>query len=205
MNIAGKVGQILYPPDIVEIEGPMVFLAGPIQGAPQWQAEAERILRQLDRSLHVANPRHGNKVAYEDQVDWETHFLRRAALDGVVLFWLAKEETHQCDRAYAQTSRFEIGEWKERCVRGEARLAVGIEGGFSNARYIRRRFAQDCPKVEIQDTLEATCKIVADPLLLGIKDPWELLSREERADLRRDLTEMARKRRSVPFRNNSLS
>jgi len=94
---------------------------------------------------------------YAEQVDWETHYLRRAGKDGVVFFWLAKEFKHQCDRAYAQTSRFELGEWKVRHERDGAKLVVGIEEGFTNARYIRRRLMQDCPDVGVCGTLETTC------------------------------------------------
>jgi hypothetical protein len=27
----------IQPPEIIEVEGPVIFLAGPIQGAPLWQ------------------------------------------------------------------------------------------------------------------------------------------------------------------------
>jgi hypothetical protein len=77
------------------------------------------------------------------QVDWETHYLRRAATSGAILFGLAKEARHRCERAYAQTSCFELGEWKARHERGEASLVIGIESGFDGASYIRRRLRQD--------------------------------------------------------------
>jgi hypothetical protein len=38
------------------------------------------------------------------------------------------------------------------------KLTVGIEEGFGNARYIRRRFSQDCPDVKIADNLNEMCK-----------------------------------------------
>ncbi|MBI4854122.1 MAG: hypothetical protein HY819_20185 [Acidobacteria bacterium] len=74
------------------------------------------------------------------------------------MFWLAKEITHTCDRAYAQTTRFELGEWKARYDQGKIKLVLGIEEGFSNSRYIRRRFSQDCPSVKICSSLEETCQ-----------------------------------------------
>lgn len=91
-------------------------------------------------------------------MDWETFHLRRAAVNGVIMFWLARELDHHPDRAYAQTSRFELAEWKLRHERDKVELVVGIEEGFSGARYIRRRISQDCPEVSLDMTLEETCQ-----------------------------------------------
>jgi hypothetical protein len=153
--------MLITPPDYPTITGPLVFLAGPIQGAPEWQAEAVRLLAELAPDLHVANPRRdylAGEFAYEQQVDWETHHLRRAVANGVILFWLAKEAKHDCGRAYAQTTRFELAEWMVRHQRDGARLVVGIEDGFTGAKYVRRRFAQDCPALPVCATLEETCR-----------------------------------------------
>ncbi len=154
------MSRVILPPHYPEPVGPLVFLAGPIQGAPLWQVEASRLLHELRPELHVANPRRDylpGEFDYAAQVDWETHHLRRAATDGVILFWLAKEETHFCERAYAQTTRFELAEWMVRHERDGAKLVVGLDAGFTGARYIRRRFAQDCPGVPVCDTLRAAC------------------------------------------------
>jgi len=70
---------------------------------------------------------------------------------------LANETTHSCERAYAQTTRFELAEWKVRHERDGVKLVVGIDENFSNARYTRRRFSQACPNVPLTDTLEETC------------------------------------------------
>ena len=65
-------------------------------------------------------------ISFDEQVDWETHHLRRAAeRDGV-------------------------------------KVVVGIEDRFSGAKYIRRRFGQDCPDVPIVATLEETCRAVVE-------------------------------------------
>jgi hypothetical protein len=151
---------ILQPPKIIRLTGPTIFLAGPIQGAPDWQSDAITILQELVPGVHITNPRReylDGEFNYEAQVDWETHYLNRAGQDGVVLFWLAKEQTHNCERAYAQTSRFELAEWKLRFEYEDIKLAVGIERGFSNERYIRRRFSQDCPSVWIESELADVC------------------------------------------------
>lgn len=156
--------QIILPPERIDVQNtPVVFLAGPIQGAPEWQTQAIEILQRLAPELYIASPRKhylDGEFVYADQVDWETYYLNQAAKNGVVLFWLAKEETHFPERAYAQTSRFELGEWKVKHEKDGINLVVGIEEGFTNARYIRRRLEQDCPKVNICDSLEATCREV---------------------------------------------
>jgi hypothetical protein len=153
-------GQLIHPPGYLSLEGPVIFLAGPIQGAPDWQSRAAALLHRADPEVHIASPRRRyapGEFRYEEQVDWETHYLRRAGQRGVVLFWLAREAEHHCDRAYAQTTRFELAEWKGRHEREGANLVVGVEVGFSGARYVRHRFAQDCPDVPILSTLEETC------------------------------------------------
>ena len=95
-------------------------------------------------------------------MDWETHFLRHAGRIGVVGFWLAAQTEETPGRAYAQTTRFELAEWKMRHEYEGAKITLGIEGGFGNARYIRRRFSQDCPDVKIADTLEEMCLNAVD-------------------------------------------
>jgi hypothetical protein len=156
--------MLITPPDYPAIAGPLIFLAGPIQGAPDWQAQAVRLLTKEAPELHIANPRRvcfPDEFVFDQQVDWETHHLRRAATDGVIHFWLANEAEHDCGRSYAQTTRFELAEWKVRHERGGTRLVVGIDSRFAGAKYIRRRFAQDCPDVAICSTLEETCRRAA--------------------------------------------
>jgi hypothetical protein len=168
--------MLIEAPHRVDVDGPMIFLAGPISWGPDaWHERAIELLAKHD-GLHIANPRRDpaasaqlwnlredtagaqfDDTAYDEQLDWETTYLRRAGARGVVLFWLARERTHNCARPHAQTTRFELAECKQRHSHEGARLVVGIEPGFTGARYIRRRFAQDCPGVPICDTLEATC------------------------------------------------
>ncbi|MFZ1250097.1 MAG: nucleoside 2-deoxyribosyltransferase domain-containing protein [Candidatus Microsaccharimonas sp.] len=155
----------LQPPEIVEATEPVIFLAGPIQGAPDWQTTAARLIHDIDPAITVASPRRNypdGTFVYEKQVDWETHFLRTAGRSGVVAFWLAAQAEETPGRSYAQTTRFELAEWKIKHERDGAKLTIGIEEGFGNARYIRRRFAQDAPSVEIVDTLEEMTRNAVD-------------------------------------------
>ncbi len=159
-KIDAKNKLLLQPPEIIDIEKPVIFLAGPIQGAPDWQSEAAEIIHNHDASIVVASPRKDypeGTFVYEKQVDWETHFLRIAGRIGVIGFWLAKQTVETPGRAYAQTTRFELAEWKMRHEYDGTKLSLGIEEGFGNARYIRRRFSQDCPDVPITDNLETMC------------------------------------------------
>lgn len=152
---------VLQPPEIVEIDGRTIFLAGPIQGTSDWQTVATKKIHDIDPGIVVASPRKDypkGDFVYEKQVDWETHYLRVAANIGVIAFWLARQTVDTPGRAYAQTSRFELGEWKMKHKTEGARLIIGIEEGFGNARYIRRRFGQDCPDVEIVDDLDSMCR-----------------------------------------------
>src|SRR3989344_3883413 len=160
--------KIILPPNIVEVEGPIIFLAGPIQGAEDWQSEAIKIIHGINLHITIASPRRkylDGEFVYDKQADWETRHLRKAAENGVILFWLSKEFDHAHDRAYAQTSRFELAEWKMWHERDGAKLVVGIEEGFTGARYIKRRFSQDCPEVPILDSLEDTCRRAVELLI----------------------------------------
>jgi len=151
---------LLQPPEIIEVTDPVIFLAGPIQGASEWQHDAANKIHQLDSSIVVACPRKNypeGTFVYESQVDWETHYLRLAGKTGVVVFWLAGQVEETPGRSYAQTTRFELAEWKMKHEYESAKLTIGIDRGFGNARYIRRRFSQDCPDVIIADSLEKTC------------------------------------------------
>ncbi|MBS3090981.1 hypothetical protein J4217_00855 [Candidatus Pacearchaeota archaeon] len=158
--------KILIASKYEKVEGSLIFLAGSIQGAKNWQEEAIKIISELKNlKINVASPRRNVSVEgdftdemYNEQVDWETFHLRRAAKKGVIMFWLAKESEHFHNRAYAQTSRFELAEWKVRHAKENVKLVIGIEKGFTGARYIRRRFSQDCPDVPILDSLTETCK-----------------------------------------------
>jgi hypothetical protein len=153
------------PGGLYMLDRPSVFLAGPIQDAPDWQAEV--IEKLEDRRIAIYNPRtpdpwHGD---YTGQVRWETDHLWAAS---VIMFWLANPiGTPREGRSYAQTSRFELGEWFSRSSKGgRFKLVVGIEPGFPGGRYISTRLAEvtgitTCSSLE--DTVQEV-KAMLDPL-----------------------------------------
>lgn len=156
--------QVLTPGQYMPVEGPMIFLAGPMDGAVDWQQAAVDQLGELAPTVHVANPRRelgpGDELSTE-QIDWETGFLRRAGNHGVILFWLAAEQQRVPWRAYAQTARAELFEWKARHELAGARLVLGIEEGFGGASYIRRRFEQEARDVPIFAGFDESCVAAA--------------------------------------------
>lgn len=152
--------NVFVPPECVSSKQQIIFLAGPIKGALDWQSDAIKILTTLKPSVCIASPRRSEfgDFNYYAQIDWETDNLRRAGKNGVIMFWLAKENKTIPGRSYAQTTRAELFEWKVRHERDGSKIVLGIEDGFSGSRYIKKRFKDDCPDVTILDNLEDTCK-----------------------------------------------
>jgi hypothetical protein len=158
---------VLQPPEIRAVNGDVIFLGGPIQGAPNWQAKATQKIHSINGNLIIASPRKDYKpgeFVYENQVDWETHFLARAAMQGAIMFWLANQETPTPGRSYAQTTRYELSEWSMKHLILGAKVVIGIEPGFSNERYIRRRSQQDYPNIPILSSFDETCEKVVEIL-----------------------------------------
>lgn len=161
-----KKGEIIIPPRYVEVDGSVIFLAGPIRGAIDWQGKAIHYIRNKNPELHIASPRRPiltqdefQEATFDEQVDWEHYYLQQAAENGVTLFWLAKEAEHRCDRAYAQTTRFELGEATGVHRFASIKVVVGIEDGFTGRKYIRKTLVKKYPNIPICDTLEQTCDL----------------------------------------------
>ena len=140
--------KVHRPPVIENTEGPNIFLAGPIQGAPNWQAEAEA---HLDNALplsagnvNVFNPRALDMShSKQSQIGWEKKALVRARNFGILVYWFAAQDFSISDypegRPYAQTSRIEFGRavgWKD--LRPSVKIGIGIDPSYAggNEEYI---------------------------------------------------------------------
>jgi hypothetical protein len=156
--------QVLVAPrDVEDLDGPLIYLDGPIQGAIDWHSEAIGVLDEFAPGIHVASPRAKVwKGKFEQQLAWEVKYLDRAAREGVILYWMAKETQHRCNRAYAQAARFQLGEWCARSRAGLARLVVGIEKGFTGGVYLRRRLTLAYPNIPVCRSLRQTCIAAAE-------------------------------------------
>jgi len=142
----------------------VVFLAGPIKGAPDWQNQALKDLADLD--IYVANPRCDNAVNFnlDLQVDWESKFL---ALADVIMFWIPKKDIDIAGRDYAQTTRFELSEWaaKTHYNREYKKIVVGIDDAFFGKSYIAKRLISE--NVPVYDNYVATLAEVRKLLKSG--------------------------------------
>ena len=158
--------RVVIAPDmgpLAELEGPLIFLNGPIQGADDWQQEAIDQLAVVAPDVHVASPRMQQFAGAQEALwIWETAYSERAAQDGVVLFWLARETRHRCSRSFAAQTRFELGEWAMKSSAGLARLVVGFERGFTGGPYLQRRFTLAYPNIPICRTLKQACTVAAE-------------------------------------------
>ena len=154
---------------VKDVNGPLVFLAGPIKGGGMWQDSAIEFIYSTDTDLYIASPHQKqgkykrdsmqSDQSFETQLQWERHYLRQAARNGAILFWLPKESGHSRDYIYAETTRRELGEWTTRYqLEDGIRLVIGGEEEFSGFDNIRRNLAEDCPNLSIYSTLEGTCK-----------------------------------------------
>ena len=155
-KIPAKV--IKAPVFLSEYRQPVVFLAGPIQGTYDWHKEVIDGLKDTC-GIVIASPKRADglvqegKFDYTEQVYWESYHLNKASKNGVIAFWLAKETEHMPERAYAQTTRFELSEWLTKQLYVDSiRIILGIEKGFSGERYIRERLVGR--GISISDTIE---------------------------------------------------
>ena len=161
--------RLILPKNKVEVDGPLIFLAGPIRGAPSWQDDAIEYIHARDPAIHVASPRRDTSdhiaaeallsdVHFPRQLDWERHYLEYASEKGAILFWLplAKEATP--GKTYARDTRGELGEWRGRSVYNpHIRLAIGGEAEFDGLDVMRRCYEDVIPGFQLYATLEETC------------------------------------------------
>lgn len=149
--------HLITPPEKLDLpaDAPLIFLAGPVQGAKDWQDEFAAQLLNENQNLYIASPRrtpeNQQKFDADEQVAWEHAALERARKLGVLAFWWAAQNpndvSYPAGRAYAQTTRIEFGKacgWKQ--FQPELPLIVGYSpnykrNGGGSEDYIRREAA----------------------------------------------------------------
>lgn len=142
----------------------LYFLAGPIQGAPDWQHDAVQYLdKQAPRqAVHIANPRRehvGSGFDKSAQIRWEKRNLWRASLFGGIIFWLAAQDfslPYESGRLYAQTTRQEFGRamgWLD--YNPSVRVSLGMEPGYNGNEDYYRDSANEF-SIPVFDNLEDT-------------------------------------------------
>ena len=104
---------IKSPTPVVEKTQWTAFLAGPMNGAPSWQAQAPKVAAQVGiENVTFLNPRKTDRfVTGTYQVNWETFGLRMC---DVILFWIPPQARPMKPwRYYAITTRNgrEPGTW----------------------------------------------------------------------------------------------
>jgi hypothetical protein len=153
--------RIILPKTYLEkIDKPVIFLAGPIRDAVDWQEKAIDYILEKDKNVLIANPRWnasykvreismpGKLDYFERQRSWELHYLDIASKKGAVLFWLAN--------APGFMTRLELGQSMVQYVFEDTRFCVGGEKEFSDLETIRYDLKYHTDK-EIYSTLEKTC------------------------------------------------
>ena len=128
-----------------------VFLAGPVQGTHDWQAEFGDYLAAASDAILPMSPRGSDEVyaapdfSVIEQIRWEKRHIRIARDMGHLSVWFAPEEYPIPGRAFAQTSRIELGRfvgWRD--LDRSIRLSVGIDPDYhgGNRAYIEELCAE---------------------------------------------------------------
>ncbi len=149
---------------------PLIFLAGPIISAANWQDEAIGLLLSQNSDLVIASPRKGirDKIApyiakgdenyFPRQRAWERYYLNIASRTGAILFWLPGEEEHNCEKVYGAMTRVEIGQWMTNYRHDNSvRFCIGSDGKFPELHIIEYDLQEEAPDKRIFSTLEETC------------------------------------------------
>ena len=122
------IEMIKCPQQVTEKTQWTAFLAGPMNGAPSWQAQAPKVAEKVGiENLTLLNPRKTERfVTGTYQVNWETFGLRMC---DVILFWIPPQAREMKPwRYYAITTRLEMA---ENLARGH-KVIIGIDPDFKN-------------------------------------------------------------------------
>lgn len=183
--------NLLLPKTYVERHGrPVVFLAGPIRGAGDWQASAIKSLAiALPTALIVCPVRYaedhdlyayrlrGFEDYFESQTAWERHYMKLATETGALLFWIpAESQDSQRPRSegpYAQDTYGELGEWRGRLMgvpeNAYPSIVFGAQpDGLPGLSVIKKNYRYAL-NIEFLDTLENVLAEVVNRVGVKIK------------------------------------
>lgn len=147
---------ITSPNQLPEIKNSWyVFLAGPIQGAPEWQNSLPEI-----PGVTYLSPRRENcsNFNWDEQVAWETRGLKIA---DIILFWIPSPAEKIEGRDYAQTTRTEFGEY---LALGK-KIILGAYEGFPGRKYFATKLAQygeEPIHASLEECMEEVKKFISD-------------------------------------------
>ena len=121
---------IKSPTPVVEKTQWTAFLAGPMNGAPSWQAQAPKVAEKVGiENLTLLNPRKTERfVTGTYQVNWETFGLRMC---DVILFWIPPQARERRMAKYYGVKEIhtsledcmkELKAWMERPRKDEERV-----------------------------------------------------------------------------------
>ena len=168
------MGGILLPKTSAQTNEPIIYLAGPILNAPEWQDEASLYILKKEPNIIIATPRSGirdtiqpyiiteeqDKTKFPRQVAWEKEHLTIASRTGAILFWLPeqKKQLDEEEKVYGALTRVEIGQWMTE-YKHDPRIHIcfGTDGKFSEIDQIQWYLQQYAPDKKIHATLEETC------------------------------------------------
>jgi hypothetical protein len=165
------MGSVIIPKTYVkEIHVPLIFLAGPIRSAPNWQDAAIEAILLRNADLVIASPRRevgenikqhllrGDENVFPRQRAWERYYLDLASRSGAIMFWLPGESTHNCQKAYGAMTRVELGQWMTNYRHDKSiRFCLGTDGRFSEFGPIKYDLSLDAPDKRIFGSLDDTC------------------------------------------------
>ena len=82
----------------------------------------------------------------------ESYYLEKASKNGVIFCWLANENEKIKGRTYAQTTRFELGEWWTKSQMDN--ILIGADSNFDGIRYIEYKFKNKFKNFKLYDNLD---------------------------------------------------
>ena len=147
---------IKSPQPVAEKRQWTVFLAGPMNGAPSWQAQVPKVAAKLGLdNVTFLNPRKTDRfVTHSTQLNWETFGLRMA---DVILFWIPPQAREmKPHRVYAITTRMEFA---ENCARGH-KIIFGLDPeveeltGISHLKHLAKYYGIKKVHSTLEDSLK---------------------------------------------------